>query len=121
MAVAQKGDPLKQQKDSLNIKNNAVEKYIPKDHYLRRLRGLKPGERYMPDQIDSIAVYDRDKLGVPNDMADAAEKYFGTKIDVSTYRPNYKKIFKEEKANPGSTRAAYQKRKKEYGLDKKKK
>ena len=27
MAVAQKGDPLKQQKDSLNFKNKTVEKY----------------------------------------------------------------------------------------------
>ena len=28
MAIAQKGDPLKKQKDSLNIKNRAVEKLI---------------------------------------------------------------------------------------------
>ena len=74
-------------------------------------------QRTKPDKIDSIAVarsnYARKNLGVDSnwsDIADTVEKKYG-KLDLSNYK---------QPKTGGTSGDAYHKRK-EYGLDKKKK
>jgi len=121
MAIAGKKDPLKKQKDTLNFRNNAVQRYasdtVSKPKLGKQI--YETPERTTPDRTDSIAVYRsnriRKEMGMDSswsDIADHAESKFG-KIDVSNYKP-------PKSGRGGTSGDAYRKRK-EYGLNKKKK
>jgi len=113
--------PGSKQKDTPGGFNKKQTDTISKLRGPQKIKGKQTFEdvkqRTKPDKLDSIAVYlrnsARDQFGLDSnakDIADHAESKFG-KIDVSNWKPNYK----------GTTSASYYNRRKEYGLNKKKK